>query len=125
MSQLEAALPAPSTSAYPRRCIAATAMIVAALMDMLDATIVNVALPSIRADLGASATQIEWVVTAYLLPFAAFLLVAGRLGDLVGRRKMFLAGVVGFGAASLLCAIAASPLELILSRALLGTAAAA
>ena len=125
MSQLEAALPAPSTSAYPRRWIAATVMIVAALMDMLDATIVNVALPSIRADLGASATQIEWIITAYLLPFAAFLLVAGRLGDLVGRRKMFLAGVVGFGAASLLCAIAASPLELILSRALLGTAAAA
>src|SRR5262245_48566615 len=120
MSQLAAAPPA----TYSRRWIAATVMIVAALMDMLDATIVNVALPSIRADLGASATQIEWIVTAYLLPFASFLLVAGRLGDLVGRRRMFLAGVVVFGAASLLCAIAGSPIELILSRALLGTGAA-
>src|SRR6476619_6697810 len=110
MSQLEAALPAPSTSAYPRRWIAATVMIVAALMDMIDATIVNVALPSIRADLGASATQVEWIVAAYLVPVASCLRVAGRLGDLVGRRRMFLAGVATFGAASLLCAIASAPL---------------
>jgi EmrB/QacA subfamily drug resistance transporter len=121
MSQIVAAPPA----TYPRRWIAATVMIVAALMDMIDATIVNVALPSIRADLGASATQVQWIVTAYLLPFAAFLLVAGRLGDLVGRRRMFIAGVSVFGAASLLCAIAGSPVELIVGRALEGAAAAA
>src|SRR3954469_9108884 len=71
---------------YTRRWIAAAVMVVAALMDMIDATIVNVALPTIRADLGASATQVEWIVTAYLLPFASFLLVAGRLGDALGRR---------------------------------------
>src|SRR3954469_19555693 len=123
MSQLEAALPAPRAHAYPRRWLAAAVMIVAALMDMIDATIVNVALPTIRADLGASATQVEWIVSAYLLPFASFLLVAGRLGDLLGRRKLFLAGVVTFGAASVLCAIAASPGELIFARALEGTAA--
>src|SRR3954471_16608318 len=119
----EVALAPPAV--YPRRWIAAAVMIVAALMDMIDATIVNVALPTIRADLGASATQVEWIVSAYLLPFASFLLVAGRLGDLLGRRKLFLAGVVTFGAASLLCAIAASPAELIFARALEGTAAAA
>ena len=124
MSQLEAALPAPRASAYPRRWIAAAVMIVAALMDMIDATIVNVALPSIRSDLGASATQVEWIVSAYLLPFAAFLLVAGRLGDLLGRRRLFLAGVVTFGAASAVCALAGSPGVLIAARAAEGVAAA-
>src|SRR3954468_7119131 len=110
--------------AYTRRWIAAAVMIVAALMDMIDATIVNVALPSIRADLGASATQVEWIVSAYLLPFAAFLLVAGRLGDLVGRRRLFLAGVVTFGAASAVCALAGSPGVLIAARAAEGVGAA-
>src|SRR4051794_39453282 len=119
----EVALAPPAV--YPRRWIAAAVMIVAALMDMIDATIVNVALPTIRADLDASATQVEWIVSAYLLPFASFLLVAGRLGDLLGRRKLFLAGVATFGAASLLCAIAASPGELIFARALEGVGAAA
>src|SRR5919112_149735 len=124
MSQLEAALPAPQAAAYPRRWIAAAVMIVAALMDMIDATIVNVALPSIRSDLGASATQVEWIVSAYLLPFAAFLLVAGRLGDLLGRRRLFLAGVVTFGAASAVCALAGSAGVLIAARAAEGVAAA-
>src|SRR3954466_14525059 len=118
----EVALAPPAV--YPRRWIAAAVMIVAALMDMIDATIVNVALPTIRLDLGASATQVEWIVTAYLLPFASFLLVAGRLGDVLGRRKLFLAGIVIFGAASLLCALAPSPVELILGRALEGVGAA-
>src|ERR687883_215348 len=96
MSQLEAALPTPRVSAYPKRWIAAAVMIIAALMDMIDATIANVALPTIRADLGASATQVEWIVSAYLLPFAALLLVAGRLGDLLGRRRLFVCGVATF-----------------------------
>ena len=113
MSQLEAALPAPQAAAYPRRWIAAAVMIVAALMDMIDATIVNVALPSIRSDLGASATQVEWIVSAYLLPFAAFLLVAGRLGDVLGRRRLFLGGIVLFGAASAVCALAVHPARLL------------
>src|SRR5437764_10503241 len=100
MSQIVMAAAPPSAAAYPKRWLAAAVMIVAALMDMIDATIVNVALPTIRADLGASATQVEWIVTAYLLPFAALLLVSGRLGDLVGRRRLFLAGTALFGAAS-------------------------
>src|SRR5918911_3106515 len=124
MSQLEAALPTPRVSAYPKRWIAAAVMIVAALMDLIDATIVNVALPTIRSDLGASATQVEWIVTAYLLPFASLLLVAGRLGDLLGRRRLFLAGVVTFGAASAVCALAGSPGVLIAARAAEGAAAA-
>jgi EmrB/QacA subfamily drug resistance transporter len=124
MSQLEAALPAPRAHAYPRRWLAAAVMIVAALMDMIDATIVNVALPTIRSDLGASATQVEWIVAAYLLPFASLLLIAGRLGDLVGRRRLFLAGTALFGAASAVCAVAGSPGVLIVARAAEGAAAA-
>ena len=65
-------------------------MIVGALMDMIDITIVNVALPSIRRDLGASGTQLEWVVSAYMLAFAATLITAGSFGDLLGRKRMFL-----------------------------------
>ena len=64
-------------AAYPRRWLAAVVMIGAALMDMIDITVVNVALPTIRSDLGASGTQLEWVVSAYMLAFAAVLIIAG------------------------------------------------
>src|ERR1700722_17182163 len=90
-----------ATGAYPRRWLAAAAMTAAVLMDMIDVTIVNVALPTIRHDLGASATQLEWVVSAYMLAFAAVLIVAGNLGDRFGRKRVFLAGVLVFGVASL------------------------
>src|ERR1700741_4305188 len=86
---------------YPRRWLAAVAMMIAVLMDMIDLTIVNVALPTIRRDLHASATQLEWVVSAYMLAFAAALIIAGSLGDLFGRKRVFLLGVGLFGAASL------------------------
>jgi EmrB/QacA subfamily drug resistance transporter len=109
---------------HPGRWLAAIVLMVAALMDLIDATIVNVALPTIRSDLGASATQLEWVVSAYMLAFAAALLTAGRLGDIVGRRRMFLLGVGAFGAASLLCAVAQTPGVLIGARVLQGAAAA-
>ena len=81
--------------------LAATVMIVGALMDMIDATIVNIALPTIRRSLGASSTQLEWVVSGYMLAFAAALIVAGAMGDRFGRRRVFLFGVGLFGAASL------------------------
>src|ERR1700749_847670 len=90
-----------ATGGYPRRWIAAAAMTAAVLMDMIDVTIVNVALPTIRHDLGASATQLEWVVSAYMLAFAAVLITAGSLGDLFGRKRLFLAGIAVFGLASL------------------------
>ncbi|MGD0067024.1 MAG: MFS transporter [Streptosporangiaceae bacterium] len=72
-------------------------MIVGALMDMIDVTIVNVALPTIRRDLHAGATQLEWVVSGYMLAFAAVLIIAGNLGDLLGRKRVFGFGVAIFG----------------------------
>jgi MFS family permease len=74
------------------------------LMIVLDVTIVNVALPSIQEDLRFSTSSLAWVVNAYLIAFGGLLLLAGRLGDLIGRRRMFLAGVALFTSASLLCA---------------------
>ena len=75
------------------------------LMIVLDTTIVNVALPSIRADLGFSETTLVWVVNAYMLTFGGFLLLGGRLGDLYGHRRLFLLGLVGFTLASLACGL--------------------
>jgi MFS family permease len=76
------------------------------LMIVLDATIVNVALPSIQADLGFSQSSLAWVVNAYLIAFGGLLLLAGRLGDLLGQRRVFLTGLAIFTTASLVCAVA-------------------
>src|SRR5256714_8343996 len=73
------------------------------LMIVLDITVVNVALPSIKDDLGFNQSSLAWVVNAYLITFGGLLLLAGRLGDLLGRRRIFLIGLAGFVAASLLC----------------------
>jgi EmrB/QacA subfamily drug resistance transporter len=110
---------------YPRRWLAAIVLIVGALMDMIDVTIVNVALPTIRRDLHASATQLEWVVSGYMLAFAAVLIIAGNLGDLLGRKRIFLFGVAVFGLASLGAGLAGSGPELIAARVVQGAAAAA
>jgi EmrB/QacA subfamily drug resistance transporter len=110
---------------YPRRWLAAIVMIVGALMDMIDVTIVNVALPTIRRDLHASATQLEWVVSGYMLAFAAALIIAGNFGDLFGRKKVFLVGVAVFGLASLAAGLSQTGAELIAARVVQGTAAAA
>jgi len=90
------------------------------LMIVLDMTIVNVALPSIQADLGFSQSGLAWVVNAYLIAFAGLLLLAGRLGDLAGRRNVFVAGLGIFTAASLLCGLAANQEMLIAARFLQG-----
>ena len=100
-------------------------LIVGALMDMIDVTIVNVALPSIRRDLHASATQLEWVVSGYMLAFAAALIIAGNLGDKFGRKRVFLVGVALFGLASLAAGLSGSGAELIAARVVQGAAAAA
>ena len=100
-------------------------MIVGALMDMIDVTIVNVALPSIRRDLHADATQLEWVVSGYMLAFAAALIIAGNFGDLLGRKRMFLFGAGLFGLASLGAGLSVSGAELIAARVVQGAAAAA
>ena len=77
----------------PRRWLALIIVLVAGFMDMLDVTIVNVVIPSIQKDLHADYTQIEWVVAGYVLGFAALLITGGRLGDIYGRKRMFLIGV--------------------------------
>jgi MFS family permease len=94
-------------------------------MDMIDLTIVNVALPTIGRDLGANGTQLEWMVSAYMLAFAATLITAGSFGDLLGRKRVFLVGVAVFGAASLAAGLAHTPGELIAARVAQGAAAAA
>ena len=96
----------------------------AQFMVVLDATIVNVALPSIQADLDMSESGLQWVVNAYALMFGGFLLLGGRAGDLIGRKRVFLAGLVLFTAASLLCALANGETWLILARGLQGLGAA-
>jgi EmrB/QacA subfamily drug resistance transporter len=110
---------------YPRRWLAAVVMIGAATMDLIDLTVVNVALPTIREDLGATGTQLEWVISAYMLAFAAALIVSGAFGDLLGRKRVFLGGIALFGVASLGAGIAQNPGELIAARAVQGVAAAA
>src|SRR3954451_22441209 len=90
------------------------------LMIVLDTTIVNVALPSIQGDLHFSQSSLTWVVNAYLLAFGSFLLLAGRLSDLFGSRRICLLGLVVFTAASALCGVAASPAMLIASRFIQG-----
>ena len=90
------------------------------LMIVLDTTIVNVALPSIRADLGFSETSLAWVVNAYLLTFGGFLLLGGRLGDLFGHRRMFLIGIALFTLASVACGLSTTQGLLVAARAVQG-----
>jgi EmrB/QacA subfamily drug resistance transporter len=90
------------------------------LMIVLDTTIVNVALPSIRVDLGFSESSLAWVVNAYLLTFGGFLLLGGRLGDLFGQRRLFMAGIAAFTAASVACGLAGSATVLVAARAVQG-----
>ncbi len=107
-----------------KRGLAMGVLIFASFMDLLDATIVNVALPSIRDDLGASGAQLEWTVGGYLLAFAVLMITGGRLGDIVGRRRMFVTGVVGFTAGSLLACLAPSIGVLVVARVVQGGFAA-
>lgn len=86
-------VPQSKADADPRRWVAMTVLLIASFMNLIDVTIVNVALPSLQKGLGASAEQIEWVIAAYVLAFALGLLPFGRLGDIVGRTRMFLIGV--------------------------------
>src|SRR5215208_1485900 len=100
------------------------AVSVATFMLLLDITVVNVALPSIRDDLGASFTDLQWVIDAYALTLAALVLTAGSLADRLGRRRVFAAGLAIFSVASLLCALSPDPTFLNLSRALQGVGGA-
>src|SRR5579863_8831072 len=111
---------AASSTADRRRWIALAVVCLAQLMTVLDTTIVNVALPSIQRDLHFSQSGLTWVVNAFLISFGSFLLLAGRLGDLLGRKRVFLAGVGVFTVASMLCGIATDQGLLIAARFLQG-----
>jgi EmrB/QacA subfamily drug resistance transporter len=103
-----------------KRWLALIVLCLGDLMIVLDTTIVNVALPSIRADLGFSQTSLVWVVNAYMLTFGGFLLLGGRLGDLFGHRRLFLLGITLFTLASLACGLANAQVPLIAARAVQG-----
>lgn len=117
----------PSTPHAPadrRRWLALAIVMTASFMDLVDVTIVNIAIPSMRQDFGASTSAIQWITAGYALAFAAGLITGGRLGDIFGRKRLFLVGVAGFTAASLLCGIAPDPGMLVASRLLQGAMAA-
>jgi EmrB/QacA subfamily drug resistance transporter len=113
-----------STTTERNRWIALYVLCVGVLMIVLDATVVNVALPAIQSDLGFSQSGLAWVVNAYLIAFGGLLLLAGRLGDLISRRGMFLAGLGVFTAASLLCGVAQSQEMLVAVRFIQGVGGA-
>src|ERR1044071_9255295 len=98
------------------RKIAMTVVALAFIMDLLDSTIVNIAIPSIQSNLGASYASIQWLVAGYSLFFALLLVTGGRMGDVFGYKKLFIAGVAGFTLASLFCGIAWNPTVLIIAR---------
>src|SRR5436189_1151845 len=103
-----------------RRWSALALIVTAQFMVILDIAIVNVALPSIKADLGFSPENLQWVVSAYAILFGGVLLLGGRLADLLGRRRLFIAGLALFAASSLLCGLAWSEGSLIAFRGLQG-----
>jgi EmrB/QacA subfamily drug resistance transporter len=103
-----------------RRWLALYMLCAGELMIVLDTTIVNVALPSIQGSLGFTESALVWVVNAYMLTYGGFLLLGGRLGDLYGKRRLFLAGITLFTAASLVCGLAASQAVLVAARAIQG-----
>src|SRR5688572_21867413 len=109
----------------PNRWLALAAVCVATFMLLIDITVVNVALPEIQADLGASFSDLQWVVDAYALGLASMLLAAGSLADRVGRRRVFTGGLVAFVVASVLCGLANEPDVLNVARGFQGVAGSA
>src|SRR5258705_4805782 len=100
------------------------AAVIGSSMSFIDATVVNVALPALQADLHASLTEVQWVIEAYALFLGALILVGGSMADQFGRKRVFLAGVAFFTGASIFCGLARSPSALIVGRALQGFGAA-
>jgi MFS family permease len=100
------------------------AMILGSGMAFLDGSIVGLALPAMRSDLGAGAAGVQWILIAYTLALAAFILVGGSLGDRLGRRRVFVIGIAGFAVASVLCALAPTLEVVVAARGLQGVGAA-
>lgn len=113
-----------AVTAHPKRWLILFVVLAAECMDLLDGTVVNVAAPTIHRTLGASSTALEWIVGGYPLALAVGLLIGGRLGDLLGRRNVFLAGITGFTLASAVCGAAPSTGVLIAARLCQGLAGA-
>jgi EmrB/QacA subfamily drug resistance transporter len=111
---------APAQQPYRWRWVALFVILAAEVMDLLDATVTNIASPTIRLDLGGSYTTIQWLGAGYVLAMAVGLITGGRLGDIFGRKRMFLIGAAGFTACSVLCGIAQEPGALIAFRVLQG-----
>jgi EmrB/QacA subfamily drug resistance transporter len=109
-----------TTTGYDKRWAALFVILGMEIMDLLDALVTTIAAPTIRTDLGAGETLVQWLGAAYTLAMAVGLLIGGRLGDMFGRKRMFIIGTAGFTTASLLCATAQSPSMLIASRVLQG-----
>src|ERR1700710_2111072 len=107
-----------------QRWIALVVLCVGMLMIVLDTTVVNVALPSIQSDLGFSSSGLAWVVNAYLIAFGGLLLLAGRLGDLISRRDVFLSGLAVFTVSSIVCGVAQSEAMLVIARFIQGVGGA-
>src|SRR5436309_1970639 len=124
MTETTAHPQSPTETGTRSRWVALVVLCVGMLMIILDMTIVNVALPSIQRDLGFTQSSLAWVVNAYLITFGGLLLLAGRLGDLVGRRNVFLAGLAVFVAASALCGASNSETMLIIARFIQGAGGA-
>ncbi|MFD8824715.1 MFS transporter [Streptomyces sp. NPDC059605] len=127
----ETTKPATATTGDPtapdpsrRKWIALAVVLLAAFLDNVDSTIVTVALPSIQEDLGADYATAQWTLAGYALAFAVFLITGGRLGDIFGRKKLFITGVVGFTLASVVCGVAATPGVLVGGRLAQGIMAA-
>ena len=114
----------PSAELYPRRWLALGVVLLAAFMDLLDTTIVNVAIPSIQNNIGATYASVQWITAGYTLAFGLALITGGRLGDVLGRKRMFMIGVAGFVLASLACGLAPNPGFLIAMRFVQGVLAA-
>ena len=117
-------LAAPRVATRERTWSAFAVVLAAMILNILDSTIVNVAAPSIQRDLSMTATQLEWIAAGYTLALSVGLMTGGRLGDMFGRKRLLLAGLAGFVAASAACAFAWSPDALIAARALQGLSAA-
>ncbi|WP_049570876.1 MFS transporter [Streptomyces sp. SBT349] len=114
----------PGAGAHDRRWLGLFAILSAMIMNLLDATVVNIAAPSIRQDLGGSETSLQWIAASYPLAMAVGLLTGGRLGDMFGRRRVLMTGVLGFVASSVACALAWSPGGLTGARVVQGLFAA-
>lgn len=113
---------APTMSTLPPRTawLVLVVVVIADIMDLIDSSIANLAGPSIRADLGGGQVTVQWVLSAYTAAFALGLVTSGRLGDLLGRRRLFLLGMTGFTLASLACGLAPGVVFLIVARTLQG-----